>query len=168
MRREWIAVAALLLPCIHAHAQGVSTSTSAPAIIAVQPTALPNGHISTPITMTDGTVTTFDGGIPNTLTLTAYDPVSYVLTAGSTTQLRAGYVVYDLTGSGILATATIRLPANPVDKQLTRLAMLGTFTITLLTVQDANGTAVGTVGSLLGQSDALYQFQGSAWVRIGS
>jgi hypothetical protein len=153
---------------MNALAQTITSSTSAPGIALVQPTAQSNGHIVTTSTMTDGTTATYDGGVPNTLSLTAYDPVAYPITLASTTQLRGGYVIYDLTGSGIIASATVKLPASPVDRQLARLALLGTFTVTLLTVQDANGTAVGTIASIIGQTDALYQYQGTAWVRIGS
>lgn len=85
----------------------------------------------------------------------------------STITLPAGYAIYDLTGSGLVATATIKLPPNPQDKQTARVAVVGTVTITAMTVDDANGNLVasGLGMGLLG--DALYQYQGVAWVPIG-
>ena len=93
--------------------------------------------------------------------------ISMPVTAGTTITLPAGYAIYDLTGAGLVTTSTIKLPPSPQDKQTARVAVLGTLTITAMTVDDANGNVVASGISMGLQGDALYQYQGTAWVSIG-
>lgn len=96
----------------------------------------------------------------------AYTTVAVV--SGGTVQLPSGFTYYDLSGTGTVALATIRLPANPVDRQLVRLIVLNTLAITALTVQDASGNAIGSTLALPLLGAAQYQFQATQWVRSGS
>ncbi len=98
----------------------------------------------------------------------AYMPTPSVVTNGGTISLPAGFVIYLVSGAGLVATATIRLPPAPVDRQIARIATTSTLTITALTVQDSNGVAVSSVLSLGTFASASFQFQGTAWQRIGS
>lgn len=96
----------------------------------------------------------------------AYTTVS--VSSGGTVQLPSGFTYYDLSGSGAVSTATIKLPASPVDRQLVRLIALGTLAVTTMTIQDANGNSVGSTVSLPLLGAAQYQYQATQWVRSGS
>ncbi|MCQ8279843.1 hypothetical protein NFI95_15470 [Acetobacteraceae bacterium KSS8] len=88
-------------------------------------------------------------------------------TSGATVAMPANRGVLLLQGGTLLAALTVLLPPNPTDGQVARIA--SQMAVTVLTVKDAAGNAV-TGGSLaLGVFGvgALWQFQGSAWVRIG-
>ena len=97
----------------------------------------------------------------------AYAPVTPI-TAGATVALPTGYTIYPLSGGGLLASVTVRLPPNPVDKQVARVVAQGTVNVTALAVQDAAGSAVVTGIGMGVRASLSFQFQGSAWMPIGS
>lgn len=125
-----------------AHAQGVVSSPV--TVLQVSPTALANGKLTDTNSMSDGTVVTFTTATAvNGAAIAAYDPTVFAITTGGTATLDDGFTEYYFSGTGTIATYTVKLPPNPGDGQVARLVLpIGLTAITLLTVENGAGTAV--------------------------
>ena len=161
------------LSSVFMSAAGVNTAiTNAlpQALTALSVTALSSGKVQVAATRSDGSVlssTTMQA--VNGAAVAAYDPTIFPITNGGTGVLDSGYNYYYFSGTGIIASYTIKLPPNPGDGQLARLVLPTGLTITALTVQDASGNTVTCTSctSVLFGSGPVFQFRASVgWTQV--
>lgn len=107
---------------------------------------------------------------PPNSSLLATDVIQYATpTNGSTTVINIGATALVLDNASLLATATVTLPASPVDGQ--RVVICSGAGVTLLTLN--GGTIKGTMASLAVNGYARFIYSASAnsgagaWFRTG-
>jgi hypothetical protein len=104
-------------------------------------------------------------GTPNCAVMALQTPYQTSTATSGTVAMAAQIGILCLNGSSLLSGLTVKLPPNPTDQQIARVFVLNG--VTTLTVQDANGVAIATVTGLGTLATTIWQFQATAWKRVG-
>ena len=151
-------------------ADGTVASLAAPPPVVPTQATISNGVLTltaTSTTLTNGQTIPAGNVIGPTGPANTSNTLAYQRAAGGSTaiQMNAGMAVLYITGTALIVAQTVKLPPTPTDGQFVRISTQQP--ITLLTVQDASGNAVGTAFALAVLSTGgLYQYQSNAWVKI--